>query len=201
MTGKSVRVPLAICVASAGFISALAIFLFVFCFVIRDPAGKNLSRLYSSGTAIPVTVTVFGRSNDTLSARLCFYTPAGEIAGIVERSWSGWELNIDCVVVGGPSGFLAFPALAYTDETPRGGGINLFPRYTRGGFPLIYDSPALSARERKSLSFLFRIVLTESWMPRLFGSLHHEVLTIRKYRPGTEYSVFVTKEGTLRLKE
>lgn len=197
--GKNGNLPIVLCAAVASGVSVLLVVLFLLTFVRTGGYARDLSRLYTVAGRLPITVTVYGRGTDTLSARIAFYTPDGDLTGTVERSWSGWELKLDCIVVGGDSGWLVFPFLAYTEETTRGRGVSLIPKYARGSFPGLYESPALSARERAGIRRLFGLVRTESWMPSIFGSLHHEILTVRSYEPGTEYSVFVTRDGSLRL--
>jgi hypothetical protein len=198
-SGKNGNLPILLCASIAAVLSVLLVALFLFSFVRTGGYSHDLSRLYTVAGRLPITVTVFGRGADTLSARIAFYTPEGDLTGTVERSWSGWELKLDCVVIGGSSGWLVFPFLAYTEETTRGRGVALIPKYVRGSFPSLYESPALSPRERAGLRRIFGIVRTESWMPAFLGSLHHEILTVRVYEPGTEYSVFVTRDGSLRL--
>jgi len=192
-------------VIAAALVSVLFVSVFLMFFGWSAGIGGGLSRLLASDSRLPVTVTVFGRStdsagNDTLSARIQFYTADGDPAGTVERSWSGWELKLDCVMIGTGSGWLVFPFLAYTDETARGRGVNLMRHYTRGGFPAVFESSLLRNDERASLKRLFALVRTERWMPPFLGSLRHESVSIRSFDPGVEYFLFVTREGRLLLR-
>lgn len=171
-------------------------------FIARSNSSEAFSpRVTSRDARLPVTLTVFGRGSDTISARLSFFTPEGEIAGTIERSWAGWELKLDCVMIGSPSGWLVFPFRLSTDMTAKGGGVSLLRYYTHSRFPSIYDSPLLSADEREALTQLFSIVRTERWMPPFLGSLHHEVVTIRSFQANTEYFLYVSGDGTLSLRE
>ncbi len=158
---------------------------------------KHLPSVALEAGRLPVGITVFGRSSDTISARLTIYNPVGEILGTVERSWSGWELVLDCIVVGTGNGWLVFPYTLYSNESSPDRGVNLLKIYNRNGFPAIWDKGALQQAERKSLSRLFFIVRTERWMPRILGSLHHERVTIRSFEPGIEYSLFAASSGRL----
>lgn len=198
--------PVIISATLLGFFFLLCILLFVLFYFWFDGLGVTLSRLVHSDTRLPVVVTVFGRSTetastntDTLSARINFYSPEGEIAGTVERSWAGWELKIDCIMIGTENGFLVFPFLAYTDETKRGHGVDLLRCYTQNNFPVIYKSSALTDEEYHALYLLFAMVQMERWMPRFLGTLHHEIISIRSFEAGKEYSLFAKKDGTICL--
>jgi len=192
-------------VIAAALVSVLLVSFFLMFLGWSAGMGGGLSRLTASDSRLPVTVAVFGRStdsegNDTLSARIRFLTADGDLAGSVERSWSGWELKLDCVMIGTGSGWLVFPFLAHTDETIRGHGVDLLRHYAREGFPAIYESSLLRNDERAALKRLFSLVRTERWMPPFLGSLRHETVSIRSFDPGAEYSLFVTKEGRLQLR-
>ncbi len=201
----TVRYAARIAAVCAVLVSVAAVSVFLLFVVWSANMGGGLSRLAVSDNRLPVSVTVFGRStdslgNDTLSARIDFFTAEGDLAGTVERSWSGWELKLDCVMIGTGSGWLVFPFLAYTDVTPRGGGVDLLRQYNRNGFPVLYESANLTKEERSSIRTLFALVLTERWMPQFLGTLRHETVSIRSFESGTVYSLFATKEGRLQLR-
>lgn len=185
-------------------VSGLCVVLFVIwftaIFLVGGGPGEKLHHLAISDSRVPVTLTIFGRSADTISARLSFFTADGSQAGILERSWQGWELKIDCVVVRSGEGWLVFPFMLYTDETRAGKGIDLVRYYNRNSFPLLYDSSMLDAQSVKALRRVFSLVLSERWMPGFLGSLHHETVSIRSFEAGAEYSLFVSKDGSLRLR-
>ncbi len=164
-------------------------------------AAVELQRLGLKNASIPMSLTVFGRSVDTISARLGFYTLEGERLSSIERSWLGWELKIDSIVVRAGEGWLVFPFLVYTDESSRGKGLNLFRFYDQQKFPALYQSASLTAGETLVLQRLFRLVKTESWMPFFLGSLRHETVVIRSFEPNVEYSLHVDADGSLRLKQ
>ncbi len=192
-------------VIAAALVSTASISIFLLFFGWSSGIGSALSRFMVSDSRLPVSITVFGRStdnagNDTLSARIDLYTADGDLAGTVERSWSGWELKLDCVMIGTGTKWLVFPFLAYTDETERGHGVDLLRLYNRDGFPAIFESSLLRNDERASLKRLLSLVRTERWMPSVFGALHHETVSIRSFEAGTAYSLFVTKEGKLLLR-
>lgn len=189
-------------VAAAGIIAGVLAVLSVAAFAgltLDGGPATRLSRLAVSDGFLPVSLTVFGRGSDTISARISFYDPSGNLVGMAERSWSGWELYLDCVLVGTGSGWMVFPYLAYTDETISGHGVDLVRFYDRGGLPLIHDAPGLDSRERRALRRLFWLVKTERWMPVWFGSLHHRRVSIRSFEAGVEYRLHVGRNGELRL--
>lgn len=182
---------------AAGTIAAILVVCFILFAVWTMSMGKSLSRVSFSGQNTPVTLTVFGRGTDTLSAQLRIGTADGDVAAIIERSWEGWELNLDCVMVATGSGWLAFPYRLYTDETDPGSGVDLIHYYDLGGMPALYESTRLSAGERASLRRLFTLVKTERWIPRFLGRLPHEVVRVRSYEPNAEYSLRVSRKGKL----
>ena len=102
--------------ALSAVLAALALAAFL-SLVVFGGTLSALSRVAVREGRLPVTVTVFGRSVDTVSARVSFYRPNGELAGMVERSWAGWELRVDSILVSTGSGWLVFPFRVYTDET------------------------------------------------------------------------------------
>ena len=196
-----------------GLLSLVFVVFFIMLFLWSDGISASLSRIALSENRLPATLTVFGRSSysqrvgslgegdmNTLSARIDFFTAEGAVAGTVERSWSGWELKLDCIIIGTGKGWIVFPFMAYTDETKRGGGVNLFRYYTKNGFPVLYESSALLPEERSNLKRLFSIIRTEQWMPGVLGSFHHETVSIRSFEAGIPYSLYVTKEGKLQLR-
>lgn len=192
----STVIPLAAALSGSLAVVLLAVFV---TFVLTGGPASSLSRLAVRSAALPITVTVFGRGADTVSARIVFHDPSGEIVGIVERSWSGWELKIDSILVASRGGWLVFPFRAYTDETTANRGVDLIKRYERNGIPAYYNAPFITERERASLSRLFFLVKTERWVPRILGSLHRNTLSVRSFEPGVEYSLFVTADGRLIL--
>jgi hypothetical protein len=205
MLTPRIRKALAICAISLGLV-ALAIAAFLAFAVWSTSAGSSLSRVYLSDSELPVTLTVFGRSSggdagssSTISARLAFFSPDGDLSGSLERSWSGWELKVDCVTIGTTGGWLVFPCLVTTDETA-GSGVDLFRYYNRSGFPAIYDSPRLTQKERSALRRLFWLVRVERWLPRFPGTLGHQTVVIRTFEAGTGYSLLVSRDGKLGLR-
>lgn len=197
MRRKGSRV-MKLAVALSGLLAVTLLAAFV-AFALTGGPASGLSRLAVRSAALPITVTVFGRGADTVSARIVFHDPSGEIVGIVERSWSGWELKIDSILVASRGGWLVFPFRAYTDETTANRGVDLIKRYERDGIPAYYDAPFITERERTALSRLFFLVKTERWVPRFLGSLHRNTLSLRSFEPGVEYSLFVTADGRLIL--
>jgi len=190
---------LALSTLVAALVAALAVGIFVSFAVRYNASGNVLARVAASGQRLPVTVTVFGRGVDTLSARVAFYDPDGDLVSTIERSWSGWELRLDCVLVSTGPGWLVFPWGVSTDATAPGRGISLIKYYDRAGLPALYDSSRLTTAERSALRELYAIVRTERWIPEFFGSLRHEPVTIRSFVAGVEYSLYVSESGKLSL--
>lgn len=187
-----------------GIVSLVAVFfaarIFINAFLMAELTKGDRSSAAMGVVNVPVTVSVFGRSSDTISARISFYSGGGDLLGSFERSWSGWELKIDCVLVRTGERWLAFPFSLSTDETGRGAGVDLIRYYDISGFPAIYESRQLDKAERTALTRLFSVVKTERWMPRFLGTLRHETVLIRSFEAGTEYSLFVDEEGNLLVR-
>ena len=160
----------------------------------------SLQRFSYSENRLPVTVTVFGRSSDTISARIAFYTAEGDLFGTLERSWPGWELKIDCVLIANKSGWIVFPYQVSTDATADGRGIDLIRYYNYRGLPVIYDSLRLRGDEQKALKWLFFIVRSEEWMPAFLGHLYHQTVTVRSFQNNVEYSLYIDAAGKLSIR-
>lgn len=191
----------------SGILAAAALILFFIFIFWFDGIKANLSRFAVSEGHIPLTLTVFGRSAGapdamagTISARLDFYTADGDRTANIERSWTGWELIVDCIMVRLNSGYLVFPFLAYTDVTKRGHGVDLFRYYDRKLFPSLYEFSSLTNKERSSLKILFAFVKSETWVPVIFGSLRHETVSIRSFEAGKEYWLYVANDGKISLR-
>lgn len=158
-----------------------------------------LSAISIPAGELPVGLTIYGRGSDTLSMRLRFLNPSGSVLGSMERSWTGWELTLDAIVVGTGTGWLVFPFRVYTDAPRSGRGMDLTRYYDQNGFPALWDSEAMTEREQRALRSIFGIVRTERWIPRFLGSLHHERILVRNFEPGVEYSLAVMRDGSLEL--
>jgi hypothetical protein len=188
-------------VALAIAVSAAAFMCYVSFASWQGRIGEELSRFALSGNRLPVTVNVFGRGTDTVSARVSFSTADGDLVGTLERSWLGWEIKIDCVLVKAGSGWIVFPFLAYTDQTIPGAGVDLLRYYERAGFPAIYDSSRNTVAERKAMRRIYGLVKTEQWVPTALGSLSHRVVVLRTFKAGSDYSLWVDADGTIRFRE
>jgi hypothetical protein len=162
-------------------------------FIARQSGGGASGRARPSD--VPLAITVFGRSDDTISARVGFSNADGLPVSTLERSWAGWELTFDFIVVRSGDGWLAFPYGVATDATGPGGGVDLVKYYDDGGFPAIFESSSIDDAARKALRRMFSIIKTERWVPRFLGSLHHERLTVRSFEAGIPYAVRVSSGG------
>ena len=165
-----------------------------------ETSAASLRRFSNSESRLPVIVTVYGRSSDTISASIAFYTAEGDLFGTLERSWPGWELKLDCVLIANSSGWIVFPYQVSTDATAEGRGINLVRYYNDSGLPVIYDSLRLRSDEQKALKRLFFIVRSEEWMPSFLGHLYHQTLTVRSFRENVEYSLYIDSAGKLSIR-
>ena len=176
---------------------SFALYIFFSALLTSGKGSAALERASVSDRDVPVCMIIFGRSTDTISARFSFRTADGETVSTLERSWDGWELRLDCVLVKTGSGWLAFPYSMSTDRTDDGRGVNLLRYYDRAGFPAIYESARLSSSERIALKRVFSVVRMERWLPRFFGNVHHETAVIRSFDPNVEYLLHVAKDGSL----
>ncbi len=184
----------------------------------------QIMRMESGGIRLPVSVTIFGRGSDTISARFRFSTPGGNPVGVIERSWSGWSLNLDCLVLTLPTepfsffeflkwigkrgtqdnpvdsaSMLVFPLLLYSDDSGSRSAINLLPYYDLDGYPLIYMLPEISEKERASLKDVFTMVKLERIFPGLLNGFSSRRLKIRSFEPGVEYSLFLDADGYISI--
>jgi len=195
------RAAFLIAALTAAVLSCVALVRFtLFAILISGNAGV-LGPLSIPSGPLPISLTVYGRGEDSLSMGLDFYDPSGTALGSMERSWNGWELTVDAVTVATGTGWLVFPFKAYTDAGGRDKGLDLTRYYNRDGFPALWESSLLSRKERNALRRLFSVVLTERWIPPLFGALHHERLRVRHFMPGVEYTLAIKPDGTLFLLE
>ena len=179
---------------------AIAFYFFLPMIFFPESSSASLQRFSNSENRLPVTVTVFGRSSDTISARIAFYTAEGDLFGTLERSWPGWELRLDCVLIANKSGWIVFPYQVSTDATAEGRGIDLIKYYNDSGLPVIYDSLRLNTDEQKALKRLFFIVRSEEWMPAFLGHLYHQTVTVRSFQDNVEYSLYIDKAGKLSIR-
>jgi hypothetical protein len=197
-TGRRVVVSIVALISLIPVSFALSVFINSVSLSSRSESIAASGFLLSSN--LPVTVTVFGRSTDTISARINFNDADGSPFSMLERSWSGWELSFDFILVRSGNGWLAFPFSVSTDATGSGNGVDLIKYYDNEGFPAIFESSRLDADGRKALRRMFSIIKTERWLPRIFGTLHHERLKIRSFDAGNPYIISVDANGKLSLR-
>lgn len=196
---ESGRIAIFTAVALAAVVCVAIVWRFAGFVRLASGSDGTLGNIARASGELPLTLTLYGRGSDTLSMRLRFLDPSGQLLGAMERSWNGWELTIDTIVVGTGSGWLVFPFRAYTDAGRADSGLDLTRYYNRSGFPALWDHEGLEPAEAKALRALFSVVLTERWIPSVFGSLHHERLTVRNFEAGVEYILSVLPDGSLRL--
>lgn len=180
-----------VCAASGVFISS---------YIVSGGPASRLSSYSVQEGFLPVSVQVFGRSTETISARISFYSAEGNTIGSLERSWQGWELAMDCLVVPSGSGRFVFPYMLQTDTTYPGKGVRLFPYYTRKSVPLLYAADLSDASVLTDFKLLFAIVKTEVWMPDFLGNLRKETARLRQFDAGTEYYLWLDTDGSLSFR-
>ncbi len=161
---------------------------------------KILAHMAPGNVILPVSITVYGRGNDTISARLAFYSSDWTIINTLERSWPGWEISIDSCIIESGAGWIVLPLVIRTDETREGQGVEVSRYYDRDGFPSIYESVRITPRERKALVRLFS--LAKSGFPAIFasGRFSRRTTTLRQFESGTEYFLHVDESGTLSFR-
>lgn len=170
---------------------------------VLSSSGALHSAFRGGSVLLPVSVTIFGRSSDTISGRVAFFLPDGKPAGAVERSWQGWYLTLECLVLtfrpGEKKCPLVFPSLFRPDGSGEKSAFRLFDSYDSEGFPLIYRLPGLSAEEDRALRTAFALAKAERIFPGLFSCFSRQQLKIRSFSPGTEYNLAVESGGTVFL--
>lgn len=185
-------------VLSVSFLIAFAV-LALFYFVYLVSPLHTLSGLALNDETIPVSITVYGRGNDTISARLVFYAADGTVLNTVERSWPGWEISLDVLTIKSGSGWIIFPLTVRTDETRDGQGVTVLRYYSRSGFPALYESGRIAVREQNALRRLFSFGKHDFAI--LFSrKFQHRVATLREFETGTEYFLFVDSMGNLSFR-
>lgn len=165
---------------------------------------------------IPLRFMVLSRSGESVSARFRFYTADGKEIASFERSWNGYELAIDTILVPIGERFVGFPARVFTDAVAPGKGTNLFAYYDRSGFPAIFETPNLGAPERLAYEELFKQVraftdplietvrnspydLPSKWLNGAFGNAVHDIRQLRSFEVGVIYSLVVRSSGGVEI--
>lgn len=160
----------------------------------------DFSRFVAKTQRTSTTVTLYGRSNETISARFGFYTLDGDLVYAMERSWQGWELILDYKLIKTSSGFLVFPYTIYTDVNKNSKGLKIVSNYERHKVPYNYYFSDITKKEEKDLKFLFFLTKFDSLFP-ILKSISTKSFYIRSFDAGTMYSLVVYKDGSLSLQE
>ncbi len=188
------------------FISVSAIFLMLFLvlYFYDKKIEKAVSVLSARKFSIKDTgciIKTFGRNTEALSAKISFYTPTGTLINSYERSWLGWELNLECIGIETGSNILVFPYRAFSDKTKYGTGICLFPYYSDKNFPTIYDYPTLSEAERSAIKSLFKMPRYSPYSFKVFSGAKNMSIKLSEFKPDNEYSLLVNSKKTIYLKK
>lgn len=161
---------------------------------------RILSRVALRDEILPLSITVYGRGSDTISARLALYAADWTVLNTVERSWPGWEISIEALLVQSGAGRIVFPLTVRTDETRAGQGISIARYYSRSGFPALYERIGISSRERSALSRLFFLARHGLWISTRTGRFRQGRAVLREFDTGTEYFLFVDSSGRLSFR-
>lgn len=197
---------------------------FMVCRTLASSEALRARDFMGGGVRLPVSVTVFGRGADTISARVGFSTPSGDPVGTIERSWNGWSLTMDCLALSlpfrtlgfrdffhllvnadvpadgrGASTTLVFPVLLYADDSDGKSAFSLPPYYDRDGFPALYLLPGISEKEKRALSGAFRLAKWENAFPGCMKTFSRKKLKIRSFEPGVEYNLLLESDGGVSL--
>ena len=161
----------------------------------------NLERITSFNYRIPCSITMFGRSSQTISARINIFSFDSSHFYTLERSWQGWELIFDCVLVQISSGWLVFPYSIYTDVTKSSKGLNITKYYDYKNLPIIYDFSYITEKEKKDLKRIFSFVKAQRILPNFFKTFKVAQISIRNFEVGKEYFIKVDTSGHLNIVE
>ncbi len=161
---------------------------------------RVLSRFALRDEILPISITVYGRGSDTISARLALYTADWTVLNTVERSWPGWEISIEALVIQSGTGNIVFPLTVRTDETRAGQGIPITRYYDRSDFPALYERIGISSRERSALRRLFFLARHGLWVSTRTGRFRQGRAVLREFQTGTEYFLFVDRSGRLSFR-
>ncbi len=180
------------------FASAAVLLLFFILYVIMPV--RILSKVALSDETMPVSVTVYGRGSDTISARLALYSAEGTVLNTLERSWPGWEIGMETLLVQCGNGWIIFPLTVSTDETRGGQGVEVLRYYSRSDFPALYESPRITRIERTALRRLFFLARHGLWGSSREGRFRITKALLRQFETGREYFLFVDNSGNLSFR-
>ena len=201
-------------------VAALGVFLYAF--VRQKSAMARLEDRIEllDGTGVPLRFTVLSRGQETVSARFAFFDASGTEIAAFERSWKGYELSIECLVVPIADRTLVFPARVFADSAAPRIGTELFTYYDRAGFPAVFDSPELDAEARDALSDLF--ALLRAWdrskgetagaeeesaarrrmakvLAGVFADAYRDVRSLRDLEIGVVYTLYSKADDGIRI--
>ncbi len=187
------------------FISVAAFFVLLFAIVNYinlkiELAEKILSNTNLSGFNTGCIIRTLGQNPESVSANISFFTPSNYLISSYERSWQGWELKIECIVLPLKKGVLVFPHRIYSNRTKFGTGVILFQYYNKKGFPAIYDYGFLSSEEKKAIKTLFKLVKFSPSLFKAFSSAKAQTIDLREFKRDKEFLLFTNSEKQIYLK-
>jgi len=104
-------------------ILVLAIFSIVTWYLYFVSSRQVLAHMSPENEILPISLTVYGRGSDTISARLAFYSADWTILNTLERSWPGWEISLDSFTIRSGAGlqFTTAPESQHVNGKPWNG--------------------------------------------------------------------------------
>ncbi len=188
------------------FISVSVVFLLIFGLVSLynfrlEQAKKVLSKSHFFIRNTGCVVKTFGRSADAVSAVISFYTPTGELVKSYERSWQGWELKFECIVLKLGENYWVFPHRVFSDKTRYGTGVWLFNLYSVNNYPAVYDYSFFTKDERAALETLFRLAKFSPYLFKFFSGAKAMTINLREFKPDKEYGLCIDPHKGLYLKK
>jgi len=178
---------------------AAAVVLILMYLYIYSPSSV-LSNVALGNEVLPVSVTVYGRGSDTISARVAFYTADGTMLNTFERSWPGWEISIESYLARSGSGWIVFPLTVMTDETRPGQGVDVTRYYSIDDFPAIYERSSLSRKEHNALSRFFTLARGGFCTGVLKRRFRLSKATLRQFENSVEYFLYVDGTGAVTFR-
>ncbi len=179
----------------------LAVFLGIFgALIFQGYRAVSKAKLISENVSgIIMRFTVYGAGDSTISARVWFYDRDGKEAGIIERSWNGWELFFSFIIPELGDVHVVFPYKIYTNEISYRHGTDCFPRYDRDDMPVIYDSSALEEQQREAFRIVFRHVKTLLGFNLSSSQMRVNTIQLRNPQVGRIYAVYADASGTVSV--
>ncbi|MFA6505098.1 MAG: hypothetical protein WCT14_03310 [Treponemataceae bacterium] len=138
----------------------------------------------------PLRVLILSRSDQAVSARCFFYDADGREIASFERSWNGWELDVESILVPSAGRIFVFPSRISTGQSAPRGGTDLFGYYDTKGFPAIFASTSLNPSTYSAFSGLFAFI-------KAFGGTKRDLKRLRDFEVGAVYEFTAYSDGRI----